>query len=155
MKKIVSLLVTGLLATTAVVSAQDEAPAPPAPGSVPSAEGAKVYIISPADGDTVKGPVTIQFGLKGMGVCPAGLYLENTGHHHLLVNMGHDDMPKGIPMPTIDEEDKKMLHFGKGQTETTLELKPGKYTLLLAFADYGHMMHVPPVMSEMITITVE
>ena len=129
------------------------APAPEAPPAVtPSPDGAKAYIISPANGATVKGDVTIQFGLKGMGVCPAGLYKENTGHHHLLVDMDKSELPPGIPIPTIEG---KCLHYGGGQTEVTLKLAPGEHTLQMVLGNYSHMFHDPPVISEKITITVE
>jgi hypothetical protein len=116
----------------------------------PSPAGAKVYIISPKDGATVKSPVTVEFGLKGMGVAPAGVKFENTGHHHLLIDT---DVPKDLnaPLPTSDN----VRHFGKGQTETTVDLKPGKHTLQLVLGDDKHTQHNPPVMSKKITITVK
>jgi hypothetical protein len=113
------------------------------------ASGSEVYIISPKNGATVKGPVTVLFGLKGMGIAPAGVKYDNTGHHHLLVDM---DVPSdlNVPMPATDT----LLHFGKGQTQTTLTLKPGKHTLQLVFADLNHMAFNPPLVSKKITITV-
>jgi hypothetical protein len=115
----------------------------------PSAPGAEVYIISPKNRATVHNPVLVQFGLKGMGVAPAGVKFDNTGHHHLLVDT---DVPADLnaPLPTTD----KVLHFGKGQTETTLTLPPGKHTLQLVLADPSHIPHQPPVISKQITITV-
>jgi hypothetical protein len=116
----------------------------------PSPAGAKVYIISPKDGATVKSPVTVEFGLKGMGVAPAGVKFENTGHHHLLIDT---DVPKdlNLPLPTSDN----VRHFGKGQTEATIDLKPGKHTLQLVLGDDKHTPHNPPVISKKITITVK
>ena len=113
------------------------------------ASGAEVYIISPKDGAKVKGPVVVLFGLKGMGIAPAGVKFDNTGHHHLLVDM---DVPSdlSVPMPATD----KLLHFGKGQTQTSLTLPPGKHTLQLVFADLNHMAFNPPLVSKKITITV-
>ncbi len=145
------LAAIALLATVAVSSAQNAAPLPN-PLEVPSPKDATVYIISPKDGATVKGPVTIQFGLKGMGVCPAGLYLENTGHHHLLIDMDASELDAKQPIPTIEG---KCLHYGKGQTEVTLDLPKGKHTLQLVLANFAHIMHQPPVISKKITITVE
>ena len=116
----------------------------------PSPAGAEVYIISPKDGATVKSPVLVQFGLKGMGVAPAGVKFENTGHHHLLIDT---DAPTdaAAPLPATD----KIVHFGKGQTETTLTtLTPGKHTLQLLLGDQNHIPHNPPVISRKITITV-
>jgi hypothetical protein len=111
--------------------------------------GAEVYIISPKDGAKLKNPVVVQFGLKGMGIAPAGVKFDNTGHHHLLIDI---DAPAdlGLPLPTTDN----IKHFGKGQTETSLTLTPGKHTLQLLFGDLNHIPHNPPVISKKITITV-
>jgi hypothetical protein len=115
----------------------------------PSPAGAEAYIISPKDGAKVHGPVLVQFGLKGMGIAPAGVKMENTGHHHLLIDTeAPSDL--GAPLPATD----KIVHFGKGQTETTLHLPPGKHTLQLLLGDQSHIPHNPPVMSKQITITV-
>lgn len=133
-------IVVAALALSSVAFAQERTPAP---------AGAEVYIISPRDGETVKGPVLVRFGLKGMGVAPAGIKLENTGHHHLLI-----DTPvpadAALPLPTSD----KVVHFGKGQTETTLTLAPGRHTLQLVLGDFLHIPHNPPVVSKTVTITV-
>lgn len=116
---------------------------------MPSAAGAAVYIIKPAAGARVKSPVTVVFGLRGMGVAPAGVKFDNTGHHHLLVDT---ELPADLtqPLPASDG----IRHFGKGQTETTLDLPPGKHTLQLLFADYTHTPFTPNVVSKKITITV-
>ncbi len=115
----------------------------------PSPAGAEAYIISPKNGATVKSPVTVVFGLKGMGIAPAGVKFENTGHHHLLIDT---DAPADLnaPLPTSDQ----VKHFGKGQTETKIELPPGKHTLLLVLGDQNHTPHNPPVVSKKITINV-
>lgn len=115
----------------------------------PSPEGATLYFISPADGDTVSSPVTVKFGLKNMGVAPAGTQAENTGHHHILIDTDLPDL--NLPIPADDHH----VHFGKGQTETSLELTPGKHTLQLLLGDFTHIPHDPPVMSKQITITVK
>ena len=115
----------------------------------PSPADAKVYIISPKNGATVHGPVTVRFGLSGMGVAPAGTVADNTGHHHLIIDS---------PLPPMDQplpKDDTHLHFGKGQTETVLTLKPGKHTLQLVLGDAEHVPHDPPVVSEKITIWVK
>jgi hypothetical protein len=122
----------------------------------PSPKGAKTYIILPKDGKTVKPKFKVIFGLKGMGVCPAGIITPegkspaNTGHHHLLI-----DMEKLPPMDQPLAASDKLKHFGGGQTEALIELKPGKHTLQLVFADFAHIPHDPPVVSEKVTITVE
>ena len=115
----------------------------------PSAPGAEVYIISPKDGAKVSSPFVVQFGLKGMGIAPAGIKFDNTGHHHLLIDT---DAPadSSAPLPASD----KVVHFGKGQTETTLTLPPGKHTLQLLLGDFSHVPHNPPVVSKKITVTV-
>ena len=115
----------------------------------PSPAGAAVYIIKPAAGARVKSPVTVVFGLRGMGVAPAGVKFDNTGHHHLLVDT---ELPADLtqPLPVSDG----IRHFGKGQTETMLDLPPGKHTLQLLFADFTHTPFTPNVVSKKITITV-
>ncbi|HEU4653796.1 MAG TPA: DUF4399 domain-containing protein [Steroidobacteraceae bacterium] len=115
----------------------------------PSPPGAEVYFITPKDGATVSSPVTVKFGLKGMGVAPAGTAMENTGHHHLIIDS--DLPPLDAPVPA----DANHVHFGKGQTETTVELKPGKHTLQLLLGDQSHVPHDPAVVSKKITITVK
>jgi hypothetical protein len=110
---------------------------------------AKAYIISPANGATVTGPVKVQFGLSGMGIAPAGTQFENTGHHHLLIDAPTVDYT--LPLPTSEQ----VVHFGKGQTETTLTLKPGTHQLQLVFADWKHQAFTPTIQSEVITITVK
>lgn len=115
----------------------------------PSAKGAKAYIVSPADGATVSSPVTVKFGLDGMEVTPAGTDKPNSGHHHLLINTKPPAMDKPIP------KDSNHMHFGKGQTEAKLDLKPGTHTLQLLLGDKGHVPHNPAVISKKITITVK
>ena len=121
-----------------------------APAREPSPGGAEVYIVSPRDGARVKGPVTVVFGLKGMGIAPAGIKLENTGHHHLIID---GDAPADLSQPLPATE--KIVHFGKGQTETSLTLAPGKHTLLLVLGDSLHVPHDPAVISKKITIVVQ
>lgn len=118
---------------------------------VPAPEGAEVYFISPADGATVANPVTIRFGLRGMGIAPAGADWDNTGHHHLLVNIEPSEIAMDESLPATDQ----IRHFGGGQTEATLELPAGTHTLRLLLGDYSHTPHDPPVMSDPITVTVE
>jgi hypothetical protein len=116
----------------------------------PSPAGAEVYIVSPKDGAKVKSPVTVVFGLKGMGIAPAGIKFDNTGHHHLLIDSA---VPADLSLPLAANE--KSVHFGKGQTETSLTLAPGKHTLQLVLGDSLHIPHDPAVISRQITIVVE
>jgi len=118
--------------------------------TAPAAD-AEVYFIAPRDGATVHGPVTVRFGLKGMGIAPAGVKFDNTGHHHLLIDTEMSSLALDAPLPATD----KILHFGKGQTETSLTLSKGKHTLEIVFADYLHKSFDPPLHSKMITITVK
>ena len=114
-----------------------------------SPEGASVYFIAPADGQQVETSFTVRFGLKGMGVAPAGTDKPDTGHHHLLIDM--DALPDmASPLPATDQ----LKHFGKGQTETELSLPPGSHTLQLLLGNHLHIPHKPPLMSDKITVTV-
>ena len=149
-----TLIVGSLLTATVlagVVVAQ--APQPAAPAQVArtkAPEAARVYFISPKNGDTVAQKFTVQFGLKGMGIAPVGINQPNTGHHHLLVDLAQ--MPNmSSPLPANDN----IRHFGGGQTEVDLTLPPGKHTLQLVLGDYLHTPHEKPVMSDKITITVK
>ncbi len=143
MNRLIPALGTCALAAMAALAlAQDRPPAP---------AGAEVYFISPQNGAIVHGPVTVRFGLKGMGVAPAGVKVDNTGHHHLLIDTDMSELNLGAPIPATD----KILHFGKGQTETSLTLPAGKHTLELVFADHAHMPFNPPLHSQKITITVD
>lgn len=111
-------------------------------------DGAMVYIIAPQDGATVTSPLRVLFGLRGMGVAPAGHDAKHSGHHHLLI-----DEPEFVleqPLPATEQ----IVHFGAGQTETEIELPPGEHKLQLLLGNHLHIPHVPPVMSEVVTITV-
>ncbi|HZE11808.1 MAG TPA: DUF4399 domain-containing protein [Burkholderiales bacterium] len=114
-----------------------------------SADGAKVYFIEPQDGATVGQEFTVKFGLVGMGVAPVGVDVENTGHHHLLIDDATADMNAPIPA------DATHVHFGRGQTETKIKLPPGRHTLQLLLGDKNHIPHDKPVMSDKITVTVK
>jgi hypothetical protein len=135
------------------VAAVTPAP-PPAAAAAPSSArhtsppGARVYIVSPADGDYIPKTVTVRFGLVNMGVAPAGVEKANSGHHHLLID---------TPLPPLDQpipNDENHLHFGAGQTEATITLTPGRHTLQLLLGDAQHVPHDPPVYSKPITVIV-
>ncbi|MGD1906179.1 MAG: DUF4399 domain-containing protein [Leptolyngbyaceae cyanobacterium] len=126
-------------ATAAADSLISEAPA-----------DAYAYLIAPMDGATISNPVAVKFGLSGMGVAPAGVDKDNTGHHHLLVDLAElPDLTQSLPATD------HIRHFGGGQTETQLDLAPGEHTLQLLLGNYAHVPHDQPVLSEKITITVD
>jgi hypothetical protein len=120
-------------------------------GETPAPADAKVYFINIKDGDTVTSPVTIRFGLSGMGIAPAGTEVENTGHHHLII----DEKIEGEGLNEAIPVDEHHMHFGKGQTEATVTLPKGKHTLQLVLGDWSHVPHKSPVMSDVITVNVE
>jgi len=139
-----------LLALALATSAGSALAAAAALPATPAPQGAEVYIISPSDGATVGQDVTVRFGLQGMGVAPAGVAKEHTGHHHLLVDV--DTLPAaGQPIPA----DAQHLHFGGGQTQTTLKLAPGTHTLQLELGDQNHVPFAPALVSKKITIHVQ
>ncbi|WP_193369306.1 DUF4399 domain-containing protein [Pelagibius marinus] len=121
-------------------------------GETPAPAGAALYFISPQDGATVSSPVTMRFGLKGMGVAPAGTEKDKTGHHHLLIDTA---TPSGDALNEPIPADDHHKHFGGGQTEASIELAPGSHTLQLVLGDWSHIPHNPPVMSKQITVTVK
>ena len=141
-------LFTAQLLWLVAISAQAQDAASTMPRTAAPAD-AEAYIQSPADGAEITSPFIVRFGLRGMGVAPAGVTAANTGHHHLLIDV--DTLPPdNEPMPSTDQ----IRHFGAGQTETELDLPPGVHTLQLALGDALHIPHLPPVRSEKITITV-
>jgi hypothetical protein len=117
----------------------------------PSPQGAAVYFINLKDGDLVTSPFKVQFGLSGMGIAPVGVQNERTGHHHLLIDTKLSDEELKRPIAA----DAQHVHFGGGQTETTVTLPPGSHTLQLVLGDWSHIPHNPPVMSPVITVTVQ
>ena len=126
----------------------EPAAAPALPRSA-SAEGARIFFITPTDGATVSNPVKIEFGIEGMSVVKAGDATPNSGHHHLIVNADLPDL--GVPIPANDN----YIHFGDGSTATEITLEPGQHTLQMLLGDHLHIPHDPPLVSETITITVE
>ena len=115
----------------------------------PSAPGATVGFANLADGDVVPPGFTAQFSISGMGIAPAGSAIENTGHFHLLIDLPQlPDLSQPLPA------NEHIVHFGKGQTSAELNLAEGEHALQLLLADYAHVAHDPPVMSEVITVTV-
>jgi hypothetical protein len=117
-----------------------------------AAEGAAVYVIHPLDGQVLnaKKPIQVSFGLRGMGVAPAGVVVEKTGHHHLLIDQR--ELPDlTMPLPASAQ----LIHFGGGQTQTEIRLAPGSHTLQLVLGNQYHIPHNPPLISKKITIIVE
>lgn len=117
----------------------------------PAPEGARAYIVQPEDGATVSNPVTIVFGLEGMGIAPANVEMDGTGHHHLLINTDPATLDLDQGLPATDQ----IVHFGGGQTQVTKDLPAGTHRLQLVLGDWLHVPHDPPVISEVVTITVE
>lgn len=139
MKKMQGLLVALLMILSPTMYA----------GGTTDSGAVKAYIISPKNGETLSSPVTVRFGLSGMGVAPAGIEREHTGHHHLLINVQQlPDMNKPIPA------DDQHRHFGGGQTEVSIDLPPGEHSLQLLLGDHFHVPHNPPVLSDPIIIKV-
>ena len=134
--------------------ASAEAASPAAePAALPrsaSPEGARVFFITPADGDTVSNPVKIEFGIEGMSVVTAGTDEMHSGHHHLIIDA---ELPENLGMPI--PADENYIHFGDASTSTEVTLEPGRHTLQLLLGDHLHIPHDPPVTSDVITITVE
>ena len=147
-----NLIATGAVAQGTGGTAGQAAPAPAGGAAtsprLPAPHDAYVYIGWPLDGATVGPQFKVWFGTRNFGIAPAGVTTKNTGHHHLLID---------VPLPPLDQpipNDRNHLHFGLGQTETMVELPPGKHTLQLLVGDADHVPHDPPVMSRRITIYV-
>lgn len=137
-------------AVTAAVEAAPEVVAQPAAlPRTPSVEGANVFFITPTNGATVSNPVAIEFGIEGMDVVKAGDNQPHSGHHHLLIDTGLPDL--GLPIPA----DAQHIHFGDGSTSTEITLEPGEHTLQMLLGDHLHIPHNPPLVSDVITVTIE
>ena len=115
----------------------------------PSPTNASVYFITPNNEESLNSKVTVRFGLKNFGVAPVGIQIQNTGHHHLIIDA--ELPPFNMPIPA----DKNHVHFGKGQTEVELELSKGEHTLQLLLGDYRHIPHDPPIYSKRIKIFID
>jgi hypothetical protein len=140
-------------APSATPPAAAPATPPPAPAALarkPAPAGAMAYIIEPADGARVTNPVRVVFGLKGIGVAPAGVDRNDAGHHHLLVDA---PLPADLGLPIANDEQHR--HFGGGQTEVELTLAPGRHTLQMLLGDHLHIPHDPPIASSVVTIEVQ
>jgi hypothetical protein len=134
---------------TQTQATQNDAPAAEAAAATDSGfSSARVFIVSPADGETLTSPVTVVFGVENFRVAPAGTFETGTGHHHLLIDT--DLPPLNQPIPA----DANHIHFGKAQTEATIELSPGPHTLQLVLGDGYHVPHDPALISTPITISV-
>jgi len=142
MRHVVAMLVVAIASCGAAFAQSQRG------GPTPSAPGAEVYFIDLKDGTTVPAKLKIYFGLRNMGVAPAGSDRENSGHHHLLIDTELPPLDQPIP------NDFNHLHFGAGQTETEITLKPGAHTLQLLMGDKDHIPHTPPVMSPLVRVRV-
>ncbi len=153
---ILSSLLLGLGACTDKPAAEPTTAVEPATPAEPftmqrtaSAEGARVFFITPADGATVTNPIRVEFGIEGMEVVKAGNDQPHSGHHHLLIDTDLPDL--GLPIPA----DEHHVHFGDGRTATEISLPPGEHTLQMLLGDHLHIPHDPPLMSEVIRVAVE
>ncbi len=143
MKKIMMttlIILLSQISTTCANELISEAPA-----------NAEVYFISPIEGQNVKNPFKVSFGLRNMGVAPAGVHRENTGHHHILIDTDINTIDLTNPLPATD----KIIHFGGGQTEAELTLSPGQHILQLLLGNFVHIPHKKAVVSQKITVIVE
>jgi hypothetical protein len=165
------LIIALMAASGAAWGQQSESPssAPPAPLATPPSSpstpetqakpeqstapaGAYSYIVNLHNGESVISPFKVIFGLTpNMGVAPVGVEKPNVGHHHLLVDTTIKPEQLSQPIPV----DEHHLHFGKGQTETTLTLPPGKHTLQLVLGDWSHVPFNPSVQSAVVTVIVK
>jgi len=138
--RLLSLFVAAVLVAVAAAQVIRSAPA----------EDVTLYLITPVHGEVIEGPFVVRFGLRGMGIAPAGVEFANTGHLHLLINLPLEEVDLDASLPFTDQT----RHLGGGQTELRLDLPPGEYSLQALLADWLHVSFDPPVVSEVIRITV-
>ena len=103
---------------------------------------ATVAILEPADGaELVGGEVRVRLGAEHITIVPASDTSPNSGHHHLLLNMGVPVEGEAIPANQAG-----FVHLGQAQTEYMFEgLAPGDYTLIAVIGDFAHRVF-PQVM---------
>ena len=109
------------------------------------------FVVTRLPGTSKPVTVTVRYEatLMARKLVPAGTDEPDSGHHHLLIDTKVEDYNAPV------SADAQHIHYGKAQTEGTIELSPGKHTLQDVFADKNHIPHEPPVQSDVITITVE
>ncbi len=139
LRPLIALTALALVLSPAAARATDTPPQP-----------AKAFFKNVKDGDMVKSPVHLEFGVTGMKVAPAGTVNPGTGHFHLLIDTQLTEDQKKLPIL----KDAQHIHYGKGQTEADVTLTPGKHTLQLVMGDGAHMLHNPPVISDVVTVDV-
>ena len=109
----------------------------------------EVFFVSPQTNFVSESrEVRLVFGIKNFNIAPAGINNVDSGHHHLIINAELPNLNR--PIPSTDN----YIHSGKGQTETTIVLNPGKHTLQLLLGDFAHVPHSEPIYSEKITIEI-
>ena len=138
MKSILNTILFIALATFAFSCGQKSQPAEEgeAPVSMIEEEEPKsVFFGNLEDGAEVTSPLTIEMGVEGMEVEPAGAIKEGFGHHHIIIDVSF------IPAGQVVPADANNIHYGDGRTETELELEPGEHTLTLQFADGVHQSY--------------
>lgn len=143
--KILPLIAVLILASASTIASQAPDPkAPKAPSessTQAAATPARVYFKNLRNGQVVPKKFKVVFGVEGIALKPAGDLTPGTGHHHLIVD--GDAIPAGQVVPA----DATHLHFGKAQTETEIELAPGKHKLLLQYANGAHVSYGPELSS--------
>ena len=108
------------------------------------------------DGASVSSPVEACLDISGMTIEPAGEVKDGHGHHHILVDLPEDELESyesgsaDVPIPS----DETHIHMGDGSVCKSLELEPGKHTLLAVVADGLHVPMDPPVTAK-VSIIVE
>lgn len=100
----------------------------------------RVYFGNLEDGSNVESPFKVQMKAENLIVEPATMGVtEGHGHFHIII-----DAPLASPSEPM-AKDEKHMHFGKGETEATLNLPVGQHTLILQFAKGDHVPYDPPV----------
>lgn len=108
----------------------------------------RVFFTNISDGDIIDSPVTVQWRAENFTIEPAGEVKAGAGHLHIMVDA--DCVAAGQIVPADDNH----LHYGKAQTEATLDLTPGEHTLCLQAADGVHTALAGDGAIQVVTITV-
>ena len=139
------ILTVSIVSVTACRGNTPQSESQPQAGAAPAASsadhgghaGGRVFFVQPANGATVKSPVTFVFGSDQFTIAPVppGEVKEvraGTGHFHLGVDA--DCLPAGEVIPKA----QPWIHFGDGKNTIEMQLTPGMHKFSVQAGDDKH-----------------
>ncbi len=96
-------------------------------------DDAAVSFEEPAGDATVAGPVSLAMTADGLTIEEAGEVHEGSGHFHVIADAGCAEPGDALA------KDADHVHFGKGQSDGSIYLEPGRHELCLQAGDGAHV----------------